>query len=62
MNWLLNGVCLFFIIRKDKDTLECAKCLRTIGLWLYKRDQSNQDDDHEDEIVEAQPSQKILGI
>jgi hypothetical protein len=56
---LLNERNLFYIISKDKDTLECAKCLRVIGLWLYKRDEST-DDDHEDELVETQPSQKIM--
>ena len=37
---------IFFFIsnRKEKNILECDKCLRSVGLWLYKQYQTNADD------------------
>lgn len=32
-------------LRQAKNTLVCSKCLRSIGLWLYRKDMADQSDE-----------------
>ena len=43
--------------REEQDVLSCSKCFRSVGLWLYKRDQDPEHSD--DELLESEGNDSI---
>ena len=39
--------CCGWSYKTQKDVLSCSKCLRSIGLWLFKRENADQSDDEQ---------------